>query len=474
MTRWTRWSKGLLVCGAASLATAGCLSDDPNMDSATGTTDPSGSGTGNGPGNGPGGTLDDTGTNTDPTAGPTGEPEGTTIYDIQMGTVAPGLVTITDVVVVSPVQVTDGGLFVQESAGGPFSGIFVFLYADVVTGVPLSPGDVVTITAEYDEFFDESQLTVTAVENITVTGTGTVPAELAVSSAEVVVGAEGAESYEGVPVCLSNVTSTDATNQFGDFHVDDNMAATNFFLFGTPEFLDILPGTDFARLCGPIRYTFEEYKVAPRNAADYDATLVACADAATPVSIYELQQGMVTVGDLVLVEDVVVTTPFDFGGDTYWVQDPMGGAFSGISVYMPMAGAFTPSPGDVVTLCGEYDEFFDQSQLQIGAATDVTASGNGPVPAPEVLTPDDLGIDPPAEDWEGVLVRVENVTVTAPADMFGQWEVDNVLLLDDAFFAMASWPNPAVDDTFSSITGVLEYTFDAYKLAPRDEADIAP
>ena len=264
MTRSTRWSKGLLVCGAASLACAGCLSDDPNMDGVAtmteGTTDDP---TGEGSGNGPGGTLDDTGTDTaDETAegpGPTGDPEGTTIYDIQMGSVTPGsLVTLEDVVVVSPVQANDGAMIVQEAEGGPHSGIYVYLYADVVMGVPLSPGDVVTLTAAYDEFFDESQLTVTSPDDITVTGTGTIPTPVDVSPGDVVAGSATAEDYEGVPVCLSGVTATDATNQFGDFHVDENMAVTNFFLFGTGQFLDVLPGTTFARLCGPVRYSFED------------------------------------------------------------------------------------------------------------------------------------------------------------------------------------------------------------------------
>lgn len=478
MTRWTRWSKSVLVCGASSLTAAGCLSDDPNMDGVMTMTDGTTEATTNGPGNGPGGTVDDTGTDTatqtatDDGPEPTGDPEGTTIYDIQMGNVAPGsLVTLSDVVVVSPVQVNDGGVILQEAEGGAYSGIYTFIYADVVMGVPLSPGDVVTVTATYDEFFDESQLTVVSPDDITVTGTGAIPAPLDVSPADVVVGAADAESYEGVPVCVADVTATDATNMFGDFHIDDDMAVTNFFLFDSPDFLDVLPGTVFGSLCGPIRYTFEEYKLAPRSADDYDATLVDCADAAPSVSIFEIQQGMVTLGDLVLVEDVVVTTPWDFGGDTYWVQDSAGGAYSGLSVYMPNAGAFVPSPGDVVTLCGEYDEFFDQTQLQIAGEGDVTAAGNGPVPAPEVLAADVVGSGAMAEQWEGVLVRIEDTTVTTAANMFGEWEVDDALLLDDVFFDMATWPNPAVDTVYTSITGVMTFSFGAYKLAPRTAAD---
>jgi predicted extracellular nuclease len=479
MTRWTRWPRGLLVCSATSLATAGCLSDDPNMDGIStmteGTTDPSGSGTSNGPGNGPGGTVDDTaGTDDDPTESgpePTGEPQGTTIYDIQMGTVTPGPVTLTDVVVVSPVQVEDGVMVVQEAEGGPYSGIVVFLYADVVMGVPLQPGDVVTLTGDYDEFFEESQITVSSIDGISVTGTGPIPAPVDVTPSEVVVGAETAESYEGVPVCLTDVTATDATNQFGDFHVDDDMAVTNLFLFGTPDFLDVLPGTFFARLCGPVRYTFEEYKVAPREPADFDATLVACAKGATPATIYEIQQGMVEPNDLVLLEDVVVTTPFNFDGDGFFVQDPGGGEYSGISVYLLTPNGFVPTPGDVVTVCGAYDEFFDHSQIEVASGDDLSTDGSGPVPAPEVLSADVVGGGAMAEAWEGVLVRIEGATVTTAANMFGEWEIDDVLLLDDMFF-MDNWPNPAVDTVYESITGVMTFSFENYKLAPRGEADL--
>lgn len=493
MTRWNRWPKGLLVCGATSLVT-GCLSEDPNMDGVVtmteGTSDPTVGATSNDPTVGPpaDSTVDSTASDSSPSEPdsgpqPTGEPEGTTIYDVQMGSVAPGtLVTIENVVVVSPVeleldmndQVTNGLVFVQEADGGPYSGILLFLYSDVATGVPLAPGDVVTLTGEYDEFFEESQITITAIDGLAVSGTGTIPAPIDVAPTDVVVGADMAEAYEGVPVCLADVTAADATNMFGDFHVDASMGVTNMFLFDTPDFLDVLPGTAFASLCGPERYTFDEYKIAPRDAADYDATLVGCADAATPTTIYELQQGMVDLGALVLVQDVVVTTPWDFGGDNFWVQDAAGGPFSGIAVYMPSAGAFEPAMGDVVTLCGEYDEFFDQSQLQIAGEGDVTAAGTGPVPAPEVLSASDLGADPPAEDWEGVLVRVDGPSVTAAADMFGQWQIDDTLLLDDVFFATAAWPNPAVDDAYTSITGVLTYSFNAYKLAPRVEADFDP
>ncbi len=486
MTSWNRWSTGLLVSGITSLLAGGCLSDDPsgNASADSGTT---AGDTESGPGNGPNAT-DNPPTSADSTmgeteAGPgpgiTTEADEVTIYDIQMGNVAEGtFVTLTDVVVASPVAVEmseDGGLsgavVIQDPQGGQFSAIYAFMFEEVVTGVPLSPGDRVTVTGEYSEFFDFSQITIGSVDSITVDGTVDVPDPINVSTADIVAGAADAESYESVPVCVAGVTASDSTNQFGDFHIDDNAAVTNFFLFGTDDFLDVLPGTTFTTLCGPLFFSFDEYKIAPREAADYDATLVDCQDAAPVVSIYDIQMGMVNEGDLVQVQDVVVTTPWNFSGDAFYVQDPLGGEFSGIQVFMPNPDGFVPSMGDVVTLCGEYVEFFDQSQLAV-SGSDASAAGNGPVPAAEVVGSGTIGSGAGAEAWEGVLVQVEDAVVSTEANMFGEWEVDGVLLMDDSFFATADWPTPAVATVFTTLTGVLAYSFDNYKLAPRQASDI--
>ncbi|MCH9680017.1 MAG: hypothetical protein K0V04_01185 [Deltaproteobacteria bacterium] len=488
MTSWNRLSTGLFIGGMSSLLATGCLSDDPNMDgvssmdSGTTTAD-----TGNGPGNATAAT-DNPATGVDSTAGETEngpsattEADEVTIYDIQMGNVAEGtFVTLNDVVVVSPVAVQeskDGGLsgavIVQDPMGGQFSAIYLFLFEEVVTGVTLQPGDTVTITGEYTEFFDFSEITVGSTDAISIGGPGTIPDPIAVSTADIVAGAADAESYESVPVCVTDATATDATNNFGDFHIDDGMAVANFFLFGTDDFLDVLPGTTFANLCGPVLYNFKEYKIAPREAADYDATLVDCQDAAPTVSIYDIQMGMVAEGDLVQIEDVVVTTPVNFAGEGFNVQDPMGGEFSGISVFMPNPDGFVPSPGDVVTLCGEYGEFFDQSQLNV-AGGDATASGNGPVPAAEVVGSATISGGMTAEAYEGVLVEIEDAVVSTEANNFGEWEVDGSLLMDDSFFAIADWPTPAVGTVYTTLTGVLSYSFGNYKLAPRSPADIVP
>ena len=96
------------------------------------------------------------------------------------------------------------------------------------------------------------------------------------------------------------------------------------------------------------------------------------------------------------------------------------------------------------------------------------------MPAPELLTTDVVGSGAMAEMWEGVLVQVQNVTVTAEPDMYDEWVVDDALLVTDFFFASMDWVLPMIDDTFGSLTGVMTYSFDNYKLAPRTAADIVP
>lgn len=467
MTSGTRWSKGLFACGA--LAAAGCLLDDPNMDGilTQGTTDPVGNTSM--PSTGADDTLGDTSADTE--APPTGDaPTATTIYDIQMGAVPlDSIVTLEGVVVVSPVQTEDNAVIVQDPMGGPYSAIYLYLFDEVVMGVPLVPGDEVTLTGRYTEFYGSSQLTIAGTQDIEITGAAEIPAPLEVDTAEIGATSRSAEPYEGVPVCVTDVTVAEGTNQYGDFHVDDGVVVSNFFLFGGDDFLQVLTGTQFTSLCGPLLFSFDEFKVAPRSGMDYDGTLVGCADAAPLATIAEVQQGMFGVDDVVRLEDVVVTTPWTNAGDLFWVQDPAGGAYSGIAVYLPQPEGFVPVPGDVVSLCGAYDEYYDQSQIQLAAASDLIAGANGPVPPAEVLTPDEAIM----EQWEGVLVRVEGVTVTAEADGFGEWTVDDVLLLTPEFFGMG-WPLPLVDDAFTSLTGVMTFSFENYKLAPRDLADIVP
>jgi len=119
---------------------------------------------------------------------------------------------------------------------------------------------------------------------------------------------------------------------------------------------------------------------------------------------------------------------------------------------------------------GVYGEFLGVSQLTSPDAT-LTASGFGVTPI-VVADPADIATGGGlAEPFEGMLVTVENVTVTAAPDASGEFVVTGGLRVDDLIYSAGP---VGVGATFSSITGILHFSFDDSKLEPRSAADLVP
>lgn len=447
--------------------TAGPTTDDvPTTGGPTSTTEP------------------DTGTSTtdDTTAGPTSETGTTgpdlddvTVYDIQGGKVPEGsVVTVKGVVITSPIRIDGEGkgtIFVQDPMGGELSGIAVFLYEEVAMSFGVKPGVVVDITGEYTEFFGESQLQVTSVDAIVQVGEGEPPAPEVVAAADVATNGAKAEAYEGVLVQVENVTVTNPNVDMSDFEVEGALRINDFFLFPQMEEPVVVQGQVFTSIAGPLRFSFDDHKIAPRAAADLVSDVIPPGE---EVTIFEIQQGMVPVQSPVTVKGAIVTSPLTFKKDGFFIQDPMGGEFSGIYVYLG-ANMVTVKPGDVVDVEGIYDEYFEHSQIEVGDAAKVQVTGMGAAPAPEVVSAADVAAGGPLqENYEGVLVTVENVVVAAANPMFGEYELTDGLFVDDLFFAKADWVLPMAGDMFMSLTGPLAYSFNEAKLSPRDDADITP
>ena len=169
----------------------------------------------------------------------------------------------------------------------------------------------------------------------------------------------------------------------------------------------------------------------------------------------------------VVLKDVIVSAVF---GDTLFVQESGGGAYSGISVYSHGMPTGELSPGDHLTVTGGYSEFYEVSQIYL-EEWEVTSSGDAPgpwtAPHPAHLAQGDV-----AEMLEGVLVRVVDVETThtqpdCPHD-YGEFEVTGGLRIDD----LGPHWDARLGDVFSSITGPLHYSFGNYKVEPRSEDDI--
>jgi hypothetical protein len=208
-------------------------------------------------------------------------------------------------------------------------------------------------------------------------------------------------------------------------------------------------------------------------------------------TIFDIQSDSMPAGTAVTVKGVVVTAIDNYGsrkGGIY-VQEPEGGAFSGVFVYLSGTEAADLAVGDLVDLTGFVkDEFAwqggcdsgeDQGSLTElspaeGVTPTVTKVGDGTVPAPEVVLPWDLKADPnESEKWEGVLVTFENVRVLTPPS--GE-EVDQQEMWVTGPYTVQSSLTELADtiaegDCYSSITGIGDFFFD-YKILPRSSADL--
>ncbi len=204
-------------------------------------------------------------------------------------------------------------------------------------------------------------------------------------------------------------------------------------------------------------------------------------------TIYQIQDdtdpGHLQAGDQVRIERVVVTAvdKYDSGdGRTgnVWVQEPAGGAFSGVMVFAPsiLPGGDLESinVGDLVDVSGEIDEFAltedtsGRTTTEIANGT-VTVLGVADPLEPEVVSVQELITDPSAEQWESVLVRVLNIRATDKNDSYKEVTYTGGLVGDDELWDL--FGATTVDTCYGQVTGVMNYFF-KYFLMPRSDADI--
>lgn len=173
-------------------------------------------------------------------------------------------------------------------------------------------------------------------------------------------------------------------------------------------------------------------------------------------------------GALVAIEGLVVTGLREGAGFT--AQDPALGEYGGLYVFD--YGDNVVALGDVVRVSGTYDEYYELTEL---TSPTVTVTGTAAVPEAIVVDPCDIGTGGSmAEAYESMLVSVLDVSVTDanpddPED-YDEFEVGGCLRVDD--FLYTDLDQPALDTSWSSLTGVLTWGFDNAKLAPRGASDL--
>lgn len=173
-----------------------------------------------------------------------------------------------------------------------------------------------------------------------------------------------------------------------------------------------------------------------------------------------------------------IVTGSGYEGDKYFVCDlpEVGtGAWHGVYVYNTDPEQ-TPQLGDIVDIAGTVSEYFGVTE--IGYATTTVVSSGNEVPAPANVSTLNLVIPAMAEMYEGCLVAVSNVTVVEGQGEYGEWYItdgEGDCQVDDSFFYLDE-VDPvieiAVGDTWGTIIGILDYSWDFYGLNPRFPEDM--
>jgi hypothetical protein len=209
---------------------------------------------------------------------------------------------------------------------------------------------------------------------------------------------------------------------------------------------------------------------------------------ADDIAIQDIQSDDMPDGTPVTIRDVVVVAVDAYGLDQgkLFVMEPEGGPYSGVMVFLESTAAAGLVPGDIVDVVGgEKDEFaldedtggtITEIVAPEGGSISVTKTGDGEVPEPTTLLPWELAADEYAESeqWEGVLVRFENVRVHEPLDQIGDdpsRQATQVTGPFDIQSDLTTFDGVEPGDCYASITGIGDYFFN-YKILPRSADDL--
>lgn len=207
--------------------------------------------------------------------------------------------------------------------------------------------------------------------------------------------------------------------------------------------------------------------------------------------ITKIQKGITKVGATVTTECVVTGIAYNSDSTTHentsikglYVSELIDKAepYSGIYVFIKDTALVDEYEiGNKLKVTGTYKEYYENSQIE---SSEIIALGKADVPeAAEIEDPATIATPfenqnptanhgDKAEEYEGVLVKVTDVEITnAALDTHGTFEVTGNLAIDKELFYYPK-DKRTVGRKFKSIQGILIYSYNAFRLAPRSIDD---
>ena len=193
-------------------------------------------------------------------------------------------------------------------------------------------------------------------------------------------------------------------------------------------------------------------------------------DGAVEATIMDVRSGGACDGMLVTVTGVV-TAVVPEGG--FFIQDETATEYAGLYVYDQ--GENSVNTGDALTVTGTYQDYYGLTEISFPESVESTGDSGTITP----ITLDACAVAANAEAYESMRVTLPGATVTdlnadaedgSDSPDYDEFVVDDCLRVDDFIDAEIDQPTSMV--SYSSIDGILIYTYDNYKLAPLTAASL--
>ena len=438
--------------------------------------------------------------------GEKGPTSGDNIYDVNQGKVGDGAtVNLKDMVVTAVGGAKAANVYAQDPKGGKYSGLNLYKPTRSDGAVTdLKPGDHITVAGKVQQFslaapkdFPNGKKLVEVVNaTISKLKSDTAPAPTVISLADATTEDSSTihtNPWQHVLVSVQNIPVGCYSTQYSELDLGGNVSAANeLFSFTVPTFGDCKTFT------GILGY-FYNYYIWPRSDADITAgtgctpvstvTIKAGIHGATPPAANSSVKvsGVVTAVDTIATASTAGATPKYIG---FWIEEAAGGTKSGIYVYYTWTDATPPDGkpkiGDNVDVWGQYSEYKSSTATTSNTLSEIgnacyKSNGAGTVPDVAIVAdPATIATNGSAvKDYESVLVQVPNVKVGDPVTTTGTtpktigFKLDpSGLIIDNLIFDFLGSTPPAKGDIYKSITGVLYYSGDQYRLLPRSATDL--
>lgn len=244
--------------------------------------------------------------------------------------------------------------------------------------------------------------------------------------------------------------------------VDDDYHYADYITISTStwtEYSQVVTATaavDTAQFMLSLRAT-----VAPDH-IQIDSFVVTTTTAQT-VTIHDIQYTTDASGDSPLNGQTVNTGGIVSAilGSGYFVQDAFG-AWNGVYVF---DANNTVNYGDMITFTCLVTEYYNMTELKNVANFAIVSSGN-PLYNPKTVSTADVN----TEQYEGVLIKVYDANCTNADAGYGQWVVNDGsgdAMTDDKIYSFT----PTAGTEYN-VTGVMDYSYDEFKILYRGASDI--